>query len=1483
MRKFNLLILWLFAILSLANSAMSNSDFLKANGKVLKNNYGNGSTVYLRGTNAGNIAIQEPWMCVTQGTDNVKCERDIYNVLTNRFGADGAKTLLNAYRDNYFTTSDFDKIASWGMNCIRLPLWYRDFTDDNGNLNSDAFVWLDWFVEQASNRGIYVIIDMHGAYGSQNGRDHSGACANNDNSWDEIWASEFFFGNNAANNQEKYYQLWEKIADHYKGNPAVAGYDILNEPFCTYRYSNYEVNGTTWNETNLHNLLWDIYDKAYDRIRAKDPDHIIIMEATWDPWDLPNPNDWGWTNVMYEYHQYEYSDYDNNEGKQITGIQNKINNINNQNHNVPSFIGEFCFFNQTSTWATGLQLMNNAGLHWTSWSYKCISSYGNWGLMNENSGKINLETASYDQILAKWSGLSSASWENTGLTNTVKNYTPGTVTSSVTIPAGDYYITAFGDKIVTNNGTNPLIANGNATYGGTNNEKITVVVNADGTVSFKSNVNNNYVCAVADENSQLLARSTAINDWEKFYLVPTGTTNQYGIKAVANGNYVKADFDDANNNGQLKAVSTTVSGWEAFTFTPISLNVTTVNCPGSFSVADYSFKSESITINQNGGNTYAGNLTAGTYLEYTVNVATAGTYYLNLELATTGVDRTLFISIDGTSVGTYTPTAGNDWFTFTNYSVAFNFTAGIHTLRITPSAGINITNPSFTVYEEGQGGGGESSDECGTVVVSGGSSSGNLRVVGYLPDWESGDWNKIDYSALTHCVFAFLTYDANGNFGWWINDSYMTSAVNSCKANGVKTLIALGGGGGFNTNGNPFGTQAKRAHIINKLVDFVNQYGLDGVDIDIEINSSDAIWNNFDSFVQELRTALGNDKLITMAVGEWFTGAISNTTFRRLDFLNVMAYDYAFGDGPVAPKDQCDAMMGRYAQKMGDASKVTYGIPFYGYSNGGVTRDWSEIISLNADNLNRDYDPNNGIYYNGVPTIKSKIETSKEYGGIMIWQLAEDDFGSNSMLKVVKDNIGSGKQIVATNIPCTVAISNYANASSGVSLTTNGGKTYAGGFNDGSSIDIYVNALTAAKYDFALQLAAGDAQWNAQSITVKLDDATVATVNVTASTGWENFIEHAVNNISIASAGVHKITFVTNGGSCNISDFTVTKVAGSEEEFYTVTNIPGTVEVESFAEKSENIKINANGYAGETENGSFLKYYIRNNESGDYKLTLNLAAGDTRWNAESISVKLDNKTVATVPVNGSTGWETFIAHTADFAISSTGLHTLTLTVNGGACNINDFSFAKITDTPAGDDVTLESFEGQYTWGTEYKYQKECTVDGASSDHKYLVLTYTGDITSMRLQKGPGEGGKVVWFAENNEGSFRTANNEIVPAVGNNTTVVIDLQKSGIDASFFSDFHVHTGDTGAAGSVNILSAYLTETNPTPTDVENAKDNAEYIIVNGRNITLQSNGNAAMTIVNIYGQIIARNAQSAEMPAAGVYIVITENGKTKVYVK
>lgn len=531
-------------------------DFLKANGKVLKNNYGQGDTVYLRGTNAGGYMLQEFWLTPTDYTANVTDQTDLINTLTNRFGSDAAKTLINTYESNYWKESDFDTCASLGINCIRLPIWYRNFVDENNNWYSNAFDRVDWFVEQAGKRGIYVIIDMHGAYGSQNGSDHSGVDGGND----KKGASEFFFGSNAASNQEKYYQMWEKIAEHYNSNPVVACYDLLNEPYNEYRYN------SGYSDDQLHSWLWNIYDNAYKRIRAKDPTHVIIMEATWEPTDLPNPDTYGWENVMYEYHNYLYDDYENANGQQIANMQKRINNINSANYNVPSYMGEFSYFNSPSTWEQGLKLLNDSGLNWTNWTYKCVSTYGNWGLVNQSVSSVNAESDSYDTILAKWSNVGSG-YLNTSLTNVFKKYTPGVISSSEPecMNEGSYYLGCT-DNIVTavNSGNSPLSAN-KSSYSSTD-DVLEVINNGNGTISLKSKANGKYVCAVIDENNQLLARSNNISLWEQFEPVHV-TGNQYALRSIANGKYVKADFDDSSDKGQLKAVSDNIGGaWECFNF-----------------------------------------------------------------------------------------------------------------------------------------------------------------------------------------------------------------------------------------------------------------------------------------------------------------------------------------------------------------------------------------------------------------------------------------------------------------------------------------------------------------------------------------------------------------------------------------------------------------------------------------------------------------------------------------------------------------------------------------------------------------------------------------------------------------------------------------------------------------------------------------------------------------------------------------------------
>jgi aryl-phospho-beta-D-glucosidase BglC (GH1 family) len=99
--------------------------------------------------------------------------------------------------------------------------------------------------------------------------------------------------------------LWKEVANRYKGNPAVAGYDILNEPG--------EKNGLT------QNYHWEYFNQVYEGIRSVDPDHIVIFESCWTQNDLPQPSVYGWENVIYQFHHYAW-DYQSDVEGQIKEV-----------------------------------------------------------------------------------------------------------------------------------------------------------------------------------------------------------------------------------------------------------------------------------------------------------------------------------------------------------------------------------------------------------------------------------------------------------------------------------------------------------------------------------------------------------------------------------------------------------------------------------------------------------------------------------------------------------------------------------------------------------------------------------------------------------------------------------------------------------------------------------------------------------------------------------------------------------------------------------------------------------------------------------------------------------------------------------------------------------------------------------------------------------------------------------------------------------
>ncbi len=384
-------------------TGFTQEDFLTVKGRKIVNQ--KGEKVQLKGVNLGAWLVREDWLNPDHIPAEVLAEKKydgemVYDKLEERFGREKAQELLNMFYDNWITEWDLDNIKSMGFNCVRVPFWYRNFYyDDKGTKILDEkgewdFSRLDWVVEECSKRELYVILDMHGAVGSQSDAPHSG---------------RGFAGAQLMENSErgeKYRELtdelWTAIASRFNGNPAVAMYDLLNEPMCDVKCG--ELTRRIKNES--------IYTRLYDTVRAVDEDHIISMEAIWTGFALPTSYMRGWKNVSYQVHFYNNSDFIFNFFLLLTIAIHP---------NVPLMVGEF-YPHKKTTWENCFSTMNKLDYSWMLWTYKATGHgmwSSDWCIYGAKDGfwRADIFNGSYEQIAEAWSAErlnTQTGFQNTG-------------------------------------------------------------------------------------------------------------------------------------------------------------------------------------------------------------------------------------------------------------------------------------------------------------------------------------------------------------------------------------------------------------------------------------------------------------------------------------------------------------------------------------------------------------------------------------------------------------------------------------------------------------------------------------------------------------------------------------------------------------------------------------------------------------------------------------------------------------------------------------------------------------------------------------------------------------------------------------------------------------------------------------------------------------------------------------------------------------
>jgi aryl-phospho-beta-D-glucosidase BglC (GH1 family) len=349
--------------LSYANEEfpMTQQHFLTVQGDRIVN--AQGQQVVLRGFGLGGWMNMENF--ITGYSANEEAQRQ---AICDALGEEKYNFFFDRFLTYFFGKADAAFVRSLGLNLVRIPINYRHFENDMRpfEIKEEGFKHLDRVIQDCAEQQIYTILDLHAVQGYQNQDWHS----DNPTHKALFWKHKHF--------QDRAVHLWEVFAERYKGNPWMAGYNLINEPY-----------------DPSEQVIEGVYQRMAAAVRAIDPDHILFLEGNRYSKDfhmfhgvIPNTV---YTNHLYAAPGFinggpypgetngEYFDKETLEDEFTRGSQFMIE------HQVPVWVGEFgpVYTGDPANDAMRYHLLRDQleiydyyQANWAIWTYKDIGLQG---------------------------------------------------------------------------------------------------------------------------------------------------------------------------------------------------------------------------------------------------------------------------------------------------------------------------------------------------------------------------------------------------------------------------------------------------------------------------------------------------------------------------------------------------------------------------------------------------------------------------------------------------------------------------------------------------------------------------------------------------------------------------------------------------------------------------------------------------------------------------------------------------------------------------------------------------------------------------------------------------------------------------------------------------------------------------------------------------------------------------------------------------
>ncbi|KEY73006.1 hypothetical protein S7711_04670 [Stachybotrys chartarum IBT 7711] len=377
-------------LLTFAALASVASAWLPASGKI-------------RGVNVGSMFVFEPWMD-WQEWSNMGCDgqQSEFDCVMNT-GQDRANAAFQSHYDNFINEDDLNEMMSYGLNTIRIPLGYwlkEDLVDSSEHFPRGGLQRLIRFCGLASNRGFYIILDLHGGPGAQQPQQP----------FTGQYAPSAGFYNDYNYGRAVEWLSWMTELIHTTHELRNVGMlEVINEPL-------------NWDNA-VDSLRRTFYVNAYNAIRqvenrlgvaSNDQVHVQLMSSHWGS---GNPREFlgGASNLAFDDHRYLKWDpsVPVNHEAYIAASCN-----DNRNAETPTIVGEWSLsvpdnVEHTAQWSPGSQQAfyrrwfaaqvqaYERSLGWVYWSWKVNLGDYRWSYRDAVAAGVistNLDSVANSQV-----------------------------------------------------------------------------------------------------------------------------------------------------------------------------------------------------------------------------------------------------------------------------------------------------------------------------------------------------------------------------------------------------------------------------------------------------------------------------------------------------------------------------------------------------------------------------------------------------------------------------------------------------------------------------------------------------------------------------------------------------------------------------------------------------------------------------------------------------------------------------------------------------------------------------------------------------------------------------------------------------------------------------------------------------------------------------------------------------------------------------